>query len=68
MIIKFHEVAIPFDRFAFGTVVEDCKGERYMKVDITLSGSWVPSRPNTRGPLTNAEMRDKIKPDWNVWL
>lgn len=68
MIIKFHEVTIPFDRLAFGIVVENCKGERYMKINLTRDGCWAPSNPTTRGSYTNAEMRDKIKPDWNVWL
>lgn len=68
MIIKFSEVVVPFENLSIGTVIGDGKGRRYMKIAITSSGSWVPSRPTTKGSLTNSEMRDKVEPNWHVWL
>lgn len=54
--IKFSEVVIPFENLAIGTVIDNGKGRRYMKVALTNYGCWVPSRPTTKGSLTNAEM------------
>lgn len=68
MIIKFSEVIIPFEDLCIGTIIGDGKGRRYMKVGITRHGCWVPSHPTTKGSLTTAEMRDKVGPDWLVWL
>lgn len=68
MTVRFHEVPITFERLPIGTVLSDTRGNRYMKVDITQCGYWVPSRPATKGSLTNAEMRDRVGPNWYVWL
>lgn len=68
MIFKYREVRTVFVRLPIGTVLQDARGNRYMKVDITRHGCWVPSRPAIEGSLTNAEMHDRVGPNWLVWL
>lgn len=60
MFIEFSEVVIYFENLAFGTVIGNGKGRRYMKVAITNSGCWVPSHPTTKGSLTNSELLEYI--------
>lgn len=59
MIIDFSELTIQFHRLAPGAVLISPNDARYMKLDITPRGCWVPSRPTTKSSLTNSEMRDK---------
>lgn len=60
MIINFNDLQLPFHRLAPGTILIDPDDIRYMKLDITSRGCWAPSRPTTKGSLTNSEMRDKV--------
>ena len=60
MIIDFSELTIQFHRLAPGAVLISPNDARYMKLDITPRGCWVPSRPTTKSSLTNSEMRDKV--------
>ena len=60
MIIDFSELTIPFHRLAPGAVLISPNDARYMKLDITPRGCWVPSRPTTKSSLANSEMRDKV--------
>lgn len=59
-VFNVDELPIPSHRLAPGTILIDPDDIRYMKLDITSCGCWVPSRPTTKGSLTNSEMRDKV--------
>lgn len=60
MIIDFSDLQLSFRRLAPGTILIDPDDIRYMKLDITSCGCWVPSCSTTKGCLTNSEMRDKV--------
>lgn len=68
MIINFNDLQLPFRRLAPGTILIDPDDIRYMKLDITPRGCWVPSRPTTKSSLTNSEMHDKVGcgEEWKV--
>lgn len=70
MMIRFNDLRIPFHRLAPGTILIDPDDIRYTKLVITSRGCWAPSRPTTKGSLTNSEMRDKVGggEEWKVLL